>query len=101
MAKRITYDDRFSEGAKSDDFITELLGEKSGETDSIRIKRILLNVINGELTEKQRNVVILYYFKGLNITQIAERTGITFQAVSATLARARLRIYHILKYYFD
>lgn len=100
MATRFTFDDRF-DGAKSDDAITELLGAKSGETDHSRLKRILVRVIQGELTENQQKMVMMYYFKGMKLQEIADETGISFQAVSATLARARNRLYHVLKYYFD
>lgn len=100
MATRFTFDERF-DGAKSDDTITELLGMKSGETDHRRLKRILLNVIKGELTENQQKMVIMYYFKNMKLQEIADETGVTFQAVSATLARARNRLYRVLKYYFD
>lgn len=100
MAKRFTFDDRF-DGAKSDDIIMELLGTKSGENDRSRIKRILLNVIKGELTENQQKIVIMYYFRNMKLQEIANETGVTFQAVSATLARARNRLYRVLKYYFE
>lgn len=100
MATRFTFDDRF-DGAKSDDAITELLGTKSGETDHSRLKRILVRVIQGELTENQQKMVMMYYFRKMKLQEIADETGVTFQAVSATLARARNRLYHILKYYFD
>ncbi len=100
MATRFTFDERF-DGAKSDDAITELLGMKSGETDHRKLKRILLNVIKGELTENQQKMVIMYYFRNMKLQEIADETGVTFQAVSATLARARNRLYRVLKYYFD
>ncbi len=100
MATRFTFDERF-DGAKSDDAITELLGIKSGETDHRKLKRILLNVIKGELTENQQKMVIMYYFRNMKLQEIADETGVTFQAVSATLARARNRLYRVLKYYFD
>lgn len=100
MATRFTFDDGL-DGAKPDDVIIELLGTKSGEIDNNKIKRILLNVIKGELTENQQKMVIMYYFKRMKLQEIADSTGVTVQAVSATLARARNRLYRVLKYYFD
>ncbi len=100
MATRFTFDERF-DGAKSDDAITELLGMESNETNHRKLKRIMLNVIKGELTENQQKMVIMYYFKNMKLHEIADETGVTFQAVSATLARARNRLYRVLKYYFD
>ncbi len=100
MTKKLLFDERF-DGAKPDDAITELLGMKQSETDHRKLKRILMNVIKGELTENQQKMVIMYYFKNMKLQEIADETGITFQAVSATLARARNRLYRVLKYYFD
>lgn len=100
MATRFTFDDRF-DGAKSDDTIAELLGMKSNETDHSRLRRILMNVIKGELTENQQKMVMMYYFRNMKLQEIADDTGVTVQAVSATLARARNRLYRVLKYYFE
>lgn len=100
MATRFTFDDRF-DGAKSDDVITEILGTGAGETDNSKVKRILMKVIKGELTENQQKIIIMYYFKNMTMQAIADELGVTVQAVSATLARARNRLYRVLRYYFD
>lgn len=42
---------------------------------------------------------MLYYFKKLDTKEIAERCGITVQAVSAVMARARKKIFRFMKYY--
>ncbi|MCM1131843.1 MAG: sigma-70 region 4 domain-containing protein [Ruminococcus flavefaciens] len=95
-----SYDDN-RDSKEYDRGITELLGTKPGERDNRIIRKILINVINGELTPKQRDVVLMYYFKGIKIADIAEKTGVSPQAVGAMLSRAKLKIYNILKYYTD
>lgn len=60
---------------------------------------MLLNIIKNDLTARQNEIIMLYYFKGLDMSQIAEMCGITPQAVSAVMARARKRIFKILQYY--
>lgn len=42
---------------------------------------------------------MLYYFKETDIVRISEMLGITPQAVSAAMKRARLKIYQFMKYY--
>jgi len=94
LARRNSYRDT-STGA-ADDSIRSLLGES---LDGSRLRSILLNVIKNELTARQTEIIMLYYFKELDVTEIAERCGVTPQAVSAVMARARKRIYRFMKYY--
>lgn len=100
MATRFTFDDRF-DGAKPDNAVTELLGMGTGETKNSRVRKILLKVIKGELTETQQKMIMMYYFKNMTMQKIADETGVSVQAVSAALARARNRLFRILRYYFE
>lgn len=94
------YDDRF-DGKSIDEGIQEILGEKTDRTDNAKLKRILMKVIKNELTEKQRYVVMMYYFKKMTLQEIAGKLGVTHQTVADALIRAKSRIFRILKYYFD
>ncbi|MBR6671222.1 MAG: sigma-70 family RNA polymerase sigma factor, partial [Ruminococcus sp.] len=47
---------------------------------------------------RQSEIIMLYYFKGMNISEISEKLGITHSAVSITMKRARNRLFRILKY---
>lgn len=98
MATRETYNDSFY--GQSDKNIKDILNGKSDEASS-RLKKILLKIIKNELTEKQRQIVIMYYFRNMSTLEIARQENITPQAVSALMARAKTRIFRILKYYFD
>lgn len=89
------YSDDFS--GEYDERLRELLDP--GEDDSARLRRVLLKVINNELTTRQKEIVMLYYFKGMSTVEIGKRMGITQQAASAVLVRARLRLFRILRYY--
>ncbi|MBR2284113.1 MAG: sigma-70 family RNA polymerase sigma factor [Ruminococcus sp.] len=64
-----------------------------------KLKRILLKVMKNELTPRQKEIIVLYYFKGLNTIEIGNQLGISPQAVSAVMARARSRMFRILQYY--
>ena len=59
-----------------------------------RIRR----VIQEELTELQREVLIAYYFQEINIPQIARERGVNKSTVSRTLRRAEDTLRRYLKY---
>lgn len=98
MPRRESYSDTYT--GEADRSIRAIL-EIDSEEDSIRtLKKLLLNVINNELTPRQKEIIVLYYFKGIDTVTIARQLGITPQAVSAVMSRARIRMYKIMKYYF-
>lgn len=98
MPVRERYSDEFT--GKADDNIRSVLFAESTDNDRLRrIKRVLLRVINNELTAKQRKAIMLYYYDGMKIVQIADQLGISFQAVSALISRGRSKLFRILQYY--
>lgn len=56
------------------------------------------NVIEQELTPLQREVILAYYFQGLNICRIAEGRGVNKSTVCRTLHRAEKRLRRCLRY---
>lgn len=58
----------------------------------------LRQVMERELTEKQRRVVEDYYLKGKGITQIAREYGRNKSTVSRNLARAMEKLRRYLRY---
>ena len=99
MPRRESYSDTFS--GKADENIRSILYGKDEDSDSPRkrLRKILLNVINNELTARQKQIIMLYYFKEQNTTEIAQQLGVSPQSVSTTMARARMRMYRVLQYY--
>lgn len=93
MARRNSYRDTGT--GEVDEGIRLLLGESSDG----RLRKILLNIIKNELTARQTEIIMLYYFKELDIREISQQCGVSFQAVSAVMARARKKIYKFMKYY--
>ncbi len=93
MPRRESYSDTFT--GEIDSNIRRILCEGSEESGS---RNILLNVIKNELTPRQREIFVLYYFKGRDTTEIAGMLGISPQAVSAAMARGRKRILRIMQY---
>lgn len=61
-------------------------------------RRILPTIIKEELTQRQKQVILLYYVQKQTDAQIAEKMGITTPSVQRTRRRAEERIAHYLKY---
>ncbi len=98
MSRRISY-----EAGEFDEKINELAFSDNAESHNeaaARLKKIMAKVINEDLTERQREIIILYYYKKYGICEIAEALGVVPSTVSRTIKRARDRIYRCLKYYF-
>lgn len=55
-------------------------------------------VVDEELTERQRQMVEMYYFQRLNMPEIADKLGVSPSSVSRTIMRGRGRIRKYLKY---
>lgn len=63
-----------------------------------RLRRNLRKARDRELTPRQRQVLSLYYDRGLTMAQIAGRLGVNRSTVCRTLRRARDRLYRSLQY---
>lgn len=66
----------------------------SPATQMQRIRR----VIEQELTQKQREIILAYYFQDKSIPDIAAERGIHKSSVCRCLQRAEKRVRHCLKY---
>ncbi|MCR4862725.1 MAG: sigma-70 family RNA polymerase sigma factor [Ruminococcus sp.] len=97
MSRRRTYSDTFT--GKADEGIRLILEGKTNEDSRSRLRNILLKVIKNELTPRQKEIIMLYYFQNKDIVTIGRELGVTPQAVSAAMSRARLRMFRILQYY--
>lgn len=97
MPRRESYSDTFT--GESDKMIRTILECDTDDDSPRKLRKLLLNVINNELTQRQKEIIMLYYFKELSIVQIGDMLGITPQAVSAAMSRARLRMQRIIQYY--
>lgn len=52
------------------------------------VKRAVLQVVREQLTPRQRQIVLMYFFEGKNIPAIAGELGVNKSTVSRTLRRA-------------
>ena len=73
------------------------------EEMSIRLPRKIQQrrmdrVIQEELTEKQRQVLLAYYFQQMTIPEIAASRGVNKSTVCRTLQRAEKKLKRFLRY---
>ena len=66
-----------------------------------KILHILSKAMEGELTGRQKECLILKYYKNLNVTQIALKLGVGKSTVSRHIKKAKLRLYKVLNYYLN
>ena len=63
-----------------------------------RLRRNLRQARERELTPRQRQILTLYYDRGLTMAQIARRLDVNRSTVCRTLHRAQERLYRHLRY---
>lgn len=91
----ISYErDRYLADLKS---YTRLMAEDNS-TQLGRLKRNLAHALKEDVTEKQREYMLLYYSEGMNLRQISELTGASVSTVSRTMKRGRERLARCLRY---
>lgn len=54
--------------------------------------------IREELTDRQRELIEMYYLQGMSMTEIGETLGLSHSTVSRTIKRGRERIRKAFKY---
>ena len=91
----------------SNTFNPELYGEFQrfiqglGEDNSDQRRRLRRNMaaaIREELTERQAQMVRMYYGSGMKMPAIARELGVNVSTVSRTLSRARVRLRRCIRY---
>ena len=77
-------------------YVRQIAGDNSGEHS--RLKRNLIRAIREELTDRQRQVLTLYYVRGMTITEVAQELGVCASTSYRTLHRAERRLFRCLRY---
>lgn len=68
------------------------------ESFSEIIYKAIYKAVRLELTEKQRNYFVKYYFEGFTMGEIGELYDVDKATVSRTIKRGRKRLERVLKY---
>ena len=78
-----------------------IITEKATEpAKSVQKVESLKKIVNGELTEKQKICILLYYGKMMKMKDISEKLGIDISCVSRHIKRGKIKIEKTMKYYF-
>lgn len=77
-------------------YVRQIAGDNSSEHN--RLKRNLIRAINEELTDRQRQVLQMYYVQGMTITEAAVQLGVYPSTVYRTLHRGEQRLFRCLRY---
>lgn len=73
--------------------------ERNNEYEYKKLLKILSKIIIGELTERQRECIVMKYYKNLTVTQIACDLGVGKSTISRHISKAKKRLHKVLKYY--
>ena len=63
-----------------------------------RLKRNLTHALRQDVTQRQREYMILYYGQGMSMEAIAQQCGVDKSTVSRTIKRGERRLQRCLRY---
>ena len=63
-----------------------------------RLKRNLIRALREDVTERQRQALLMYYAQGYNMREIGEQLGVDKSTVSRTIKRGERRLQRCLRY---
>lgn len=100
MARRI----RIS-ALDNDKEMLNLISKNSNSQSNTNLRKIairaLKKVIEEQLSTRQKQYIMLYYYNDVDMVQIANQFGVNKSTVSRTINRAKQNIYKYMKYYFN
>lgn len=83
----------------SDIFIDKSDSFKLRQLSTEQREQVLHHVINSVLTARQRDCLVLRFFEGMSVTQIALHYGVNPSTVSRHIKKAKIKIAKSLPYY--
>ena len=93
--RTVSYDNTF--GMVDLVVYTELMAQDNKDQIN-RLKRNLTHALRQDITQRQREYMILYYGRNMSMEAIAKLCGVNKSTVSRTLKRGRQRLYRCLRY---
>lgn len=80
-------------------FNNNKLSESNAEIRQLA-KKAMKKIIEEQLTTRQKQILVLYYFEDIDMPTISRMLDINVSTVSRTLKYARNNLLRYLKYYF-
>ena len=93
--RTVSYDNTF--GLVDLAVYTQLMADDNRDQMN-RLKRNLTHALRQDITQRQREYMMLYYGRGMSMEAIAKEVGVNKSTVSRTLKRGRQRLYRCLRY---
>ena len=93
--RTVSYDNTF--GLVDLAVYTQLMADDNRDQMN-RLKRNLTHALRQDITQRQREYMLLYYGRGMSMEAIAKELGVNKSTVSRTLKRGRQRLYRCLRY---
>ena len=93
--RTVSYDNTF--GLVDLSVYTQLMADDNRDQMN-RLKRNLTHALRQDITQRQREYMMLYYGRGMSMEAIAKELGVNKSTVSRTLKRGRQRLYRCLRY---
>lgn len=76
-----------------------MLSEENNNAEEMsRLKLALWRALHEDVTDKQREYMLLYYGEGLNMVEIGQRVGVDKSTVSRTIRRGEQTLRRCLRY---
>ncbi len=94
MAKKVSFD--LCENLLPD---TKLIYENSNSKDIRKLQNVLIKVIQEQLTKRQSEIMLMYFFEKKNITHISNELNLNKSTVSRSLHASLKKLNQILRYY--
>ncbi len=83
-------------------FLREILGTGRDNRRHLELaQNALHDIIAQELTERQKQLMLMYFFEKRTMMEIGELLGISKSTVSRTMTRAKARIFKAMRFYFE
>ena len=102
MKNKVLSLDNFTESmASMDKFNKKLSEQTTNNTEYKKMVKLLKNIVEGELTNKQKICVSLYYGEMKKMNEIAEELGIGVSSVSRHIKRAKQKVQKTITYYYS
>lgn len=77
---------------------TDSTGNEKQNPSTQKQMKILMRILENELTGLQRQTFLAYHFEGKTIPQIAEERGVNKSTICRTLKRAEMEVARYTKY---
>ena len=101
MKNKVISLDNFTESIASMDQFKKICSQQNTNTEYKKMIKSLKNIVNGELTTKQKLCISLYYGDMKKMSEIAQELGIGVSSVSRHIKKAKQKLQKTMTYYYS